>query len=138
MSADADAADFSARGNLQEDAAAIRARAVVLHKQATETQNGLTAKGAELAKRMAQRKRLEQDIETAQAGVEAEERHTRDLRNAAGGRGDVLTIIDPGLLPQRPSSPNLMLNVISAVFAAAVLSLLYLVFSYGRLRYDDR
>jgi capsular polysaccharide biosynthesis protein len=138
MSADADAEDYAARQALHEVAAAARARAAVLHRQVTETQNSLTAKGGELAKRSARRKQLEEEIEAAKTGVEAEERHVRELQDMAGGRGEVLTIIDPGFLPQRPSSPNLLLNVIAALFSAAILALLYLVFTFGRLRYDDR
>ena len=149
LSADADAEDYTAREKsqardgeqlkaLHEETAAAVARAAVLRRQVSETQNSLAAKKGELARRMAQRKQLEAEIEAATAGVEAEERHTRDLKDLAGGRGEVLTIIDPGILPQRPSSPNLVLNVIAAVFSAAVLSLFYLVFTFGRLRHDDR
>ena len=87
---------------------------------------------------MAKRKQLEEEIEAAKAGVEAEERHRRELQDAAGGRGEVLTIIDPGIRPQQPSSPNLLLNMIAALFSTAVLALLYLAFTFGRLRHDDR
>jgi capsular polysaccharide biosynthesis protein len=143
MSADADAEDYAAREKsgtrtgdelkaLHEDAAAARARAGVLHRQVAESQSSLAVKSGELAKRIAKRKQLDDEIEAAKTGVEAEERHTRDLQDAAGGRGEVLTIIDPGILPQRPSSPNLLLNVVAAVFSAAILSLVYLVFTFGR------
>lgn len=149
MAADADAEDYAAREKagarsgesmkeLQEEAMVARSRGAVLHRQVTDTQNALAAKGRELAKRTAQRRQLEEEVSATQIGVEAEERHFRDLQDAAGGRGEVLTIIDPGILPQRPSSPNVMLNVVAAVFAAAVLAMVYLVFTYGRLRHDDR
>jgi uncharacterized protein involved in exopolysaccharide biosynthesis len=70
----------------------------------------------------------------AQTGAEAQTRRAGDIQAAAGGRGDVLTIIDPGIVPQRPSSPNVVLNAIVALFVALVLSLLYLVLSFGRSR----
>jgi uncharacterized protein involved in exopolysaccharide biosynthesis len=149
MSSDAEAEDYTAREkasamggeqltSLHEEAAAARARASVLRRQAAETQSTLTAKGSELAKRIAQRKQLEQEVDAATTGVEAEERHSRELQDAAGGRGEALTIVDPGILPQRPSSPNLLLNLIAAVSSAAILALLYLVFAFGRLDHDDR
>jgi capsular polysaccharide biosynthesis protein len=147
MTADADAEDYAAREKsdartgegrkaLQEESAASRARAAALRRQVSETQASLTASGSELAKRIARRKQLEEEVEAAKAGVDAEEKHSRDLHDAVGGRGEVLTIIDPGILPQRPSSPNLLLNLIAAVFSAAALSLVYLVFSFGRLQHD--
>jgi uncharacterized protein involved in exopolysaccharide biosynthesis len=149
MSADADAEDYGAREKanarteeemkaLHEEAAAARARAAVLRKQIAETQDSLAAKSGELAKRMAKRKELEEEIDAAKAGVEAEERHYRDLQDAAGGRGEVLTIIDPGIPPQRPSSPNPGLNAIAAVVSAAILALLYLAFTFGRLSHNDQ
>jgi chromosome segregation ATPase len=149
MSADADAEDYAAREKantrtaddmkaLHEEAAAARARATVLRKQIAETQSSLAAKSGELAKRMAKRKELEEEIDAAKAGVDAEERHTRELQDAAGGRGEVLTIIDPGILPQRPSSPNIGLNAIAAVLSTAIVALLYLAFAFGRLSHDDR
>jgi capsular polysaccharide biosynthesis protein len=153
MSAEADAEDYSARAKsevrtgeqlraLNEEIAAARARAAVLRRQANDLQKSLSAKGAELARRSARQRQLEGEIDTAKAGVDAEEKHARDLQDAAGGRSEVLTIIDPGILPQRPSSPNVLLNAVVAVFGAIVLSLLYLVFTFGRvtstkLRYDD-
>jgi capsule polysaccharide export protein KpsE/RkpR len=149
MSSDAEAEDYTAREkapavggeqltSLREEAAAARARAIVLRRQAAETQSSLTAKGSELAKRIAQRKQLEQEVDAATDGVQAEEKHLRELQDSAGGRGEALTIIDPGILPQRPSSPNLLLNMIAAISSAAILSLLYLVFAFGRLHHDDR
>ena len=44
----------------------------------------------------------------------------------AGTRNEHLRIVDPGIVPQRPSSPNVPLNVIAALLIAAVFSWLYL------------
>jgi uncharacterized protein involved in exopolysaccharide biosynthesis len=49
----------------------------------------------------------------------------RDARTNSGYRGERLTIIDPGIVPERPSSPNTALNVGAAAFAAFVLSVLF-------------
>ena len=50
-----------------------------------------------------------------------------------GYRSERLQVIDPGIVPERPSSPNIPLNVLVALFAAAVLSFLLLTlrFSYA-------
>jgi uncharacterized protein involved in exopolysaccharide biosynthesis len=51
-------------------------------------------------------------------------------------------MIDPGIVPRRPSSPNLPLNVLAALLLALVASVVYLAmrFSYARPRglRDDR
>jgi capsule polysaccharide export protein KpsE/RkpR len=145
IEAEADSEDYAARekssgnsgdGNelrfLHQEAAARKARAGILRRQASELQTSLAAKGAELSKRTAQRSRLEAEAKMAQTGMDAEARHVREIRDAAGGRGEVLTVIDPGIVPQRPSSPNIVLNAIVCAFVALALSLFYLVFAFGR------
>jgi uncharacterized protein involved in exopolysaccharide biosynthesis len=57
-------------------------------------------------------------------GVEA---RLRESRAAAGSRGERLNIIDPGIVPERPSSPNTALNVGAAAFAAFVLAALFIL-----------
>ena len=42
------------------------------------------------------------------------------------GRMLRLRLIDPGIVPQRPSSPNIPLNVFAALLFGAVASVLYL------------
>jgi uncharacterized protein involved in exopolysaccharide biosynthesis len=148
MDAEADAEDYAAREKMlaadardgeelrrtREESAGKKARAAVLQRQAHDVQSSLAARTAELGKRMAQRSHLETELNMSQAGLEAEDKHVRELRNVAGGRGEVLTIIDPGILPQRPSSPNIVVNSILAVSVALVISLLYLLLMFGRSR----
>jgi uncharacterized protein involved in exopolysaccharide biosynthesis len=92
----------------------------------------LAAKGAELSKRIASRFQLDAQLKMAQAGLDAEARHARDIQDATGGRGDVLTIIDPGILPERPTSPNIVLNVVASLLIALILSSAYLLAGVGR------
>jgi capsular polysaccharide biosynthesis protein len=146
MEAEADSEEYAAREkslaadprdaeelrHVRQEAAARKARATALQRQARDLQNSVSAKTAELSRRIARLAILDAELTTARAGREAEEKHIRDIQSAAGGRGEVLTIIDPGFLPQRPSSPNVLLNAIVAVFVALVASLFYLVFSFGR------
>ena len=46
-------------------------------------------------------------------------------RGDAGYRGERLQIIDPGIVPERPSSPNLPLNLAAALLLGLVLPVLY-------------
>ena len=50
----------------------------------------------------------------------------RSARRDAGYRGERLKIIDPGIVPERPSSPNLPLNVAAALLLGLVLPILWL------------
>lgn len=128
----ADPADADELRRVRQEAAARKMRAASLQRQARDLQNSVAAKGVELARRMARLTRLDAELNTAHTGMDAEEKHVRDIQSTAGGRGEVLTIIDPGISPQRPSSPNILLNMIIAVFVALITSLAYLVFSFGR------
>ena len=92
------------------------------------------------AERTARAQRLESDRKSAETAFRAAETRLREARSSSGYRGERLNIIDPGIVPERPSSPNTPLNVAAAAFAAFVLSVLYLVLqaSYRnpRLPYD--
>jgi uncharacterized protein involved in exopolysaccharide biosynthesis len=46
-------------------------------------------------------------------------------------RGERLRLIDPGIVPQRPSSPNIGLNVIAALLVALTASLVWLSLRYA-------
>ena len=65
---------------------------------------------------------LESDLGSARRTYAAAETRLQELRSAAGYRGERLRIIDPGIVPERPSSPDLMLNLVIALIAGAVLS----------------
>jgi uncharacterized protein involved in exopolysaccharide biosynthesis len=62
------------------------------------------------------------------------------LRISLGSRTEWLRVVDPGIIPQRPSSPNVPLILIGAASLALFGSLLYLTLSFsltrGRRRYD--
>lgn len=60
------------------------------------------------------------------AALEAREgasRRVREVRGMAGNRSERISILDPGFLPERPSSPKTLLNLL----AGAVLGLLFAI-----------
>ena len=75
---------------------------------------------------MAHRERLEAERKSRQADLTASETRLREARGDAGYRGERLRIIDPGIVPQKPSSPNLVLNLLAALLAGLVLPVGYL------------
>jgi uncharacterized protein involved in exopolysaccharide biosynthesis len=79
-----------------------------------------------LATRQAHRDQLDAERKAGQAALAAMEARLRDARGETGFRGERLKIIDPGIVPERPSSPNLPLNLAVALLAGLVLPILYL------------
>jgi uncharacterized protein involved in exopolysaccharide biosynthesis len=79
-----------------------------------------------LAQRLARREQLEAERKSDQAALTAVETRLRDTRNDLSYRGERLTIIDTGVVPERPSSPNLPLNVAVAAILGLLFPLVYL------------
>jgi uncharacterized protein involved in exopolysaccharide biosynthesis len=59
----------------------------------------------------------------------------REARGEAGFRGERLKIVDPGIVPERPSSPNTPLNVAAAMLLGLVLPIVFLTL---RMSYQER
>lgn len=78
-----------------------------------------------LSRRQARRDRLESERKAAQAALATIEARLRETRGDAGYRGERIRIIDPGIVPERPSSPNLPLNVAAALLLGVMLPLLF-------------
>jgi uncharacterized protein involved in exopolysaccharide biosynthesis len=79
-----------------------------------------------LAQRLARREELETERKSDQAAWTAVETRLRDTRNDLSYRGERLTVIDTGVVPERPSSPNLPLNVAVAGLLGLLFPLVYL------------
>ncbi len=106
-----------------------------------ETQNtALKAQAAEVETRVARitakREALEADIATTVRERDELRGRVRDLRASVGTRGERLSVIDSGVVPQRPSFPKTPLIVVSAFLLSFVASVLYLSvgFSVAQLR----
>ncbi|HUK19717.1 MAG TPA: Wzz/FepE/Etk N-terminal domain-containing protein [Bryobacteraceae bacterium] len=79
-----------------------------------------------LAGRFAHRERLDTERKAAQAQLTAVETQLREARSATAYRGERLKIIDPGIVPERPSSPNIPLNAAAAFLLGLALPVLWL------------
>ena len=126
-------AQSSAR--LGKDAAlADQAGVAALTADIAAIQRDLDAKSAALALLRARRQRSDDRVHTAE---DAFERAAKRADEAAGGvmfRTDQLRIVDPGIVPQRPSFPNLPLSVVSAVGIAMGACLVWLTIQFGFMR----
>jgi uncharacterized protein involved in exopolysaccharide biosynthesis len=79
---------------------------------------------------VARREEIESRRRTTEAGYEALLTRMRDTEASAGYRGERLKLVDPGIIPEQPSSPRLVLNVGAAVLLGLVLSLLYVTIRF--------
>jgi polysaccharide biosynthesis transport protein len=104
----------------------LRAQVETLNRRGLEREKLLSA-------RFAHRDRLEAERKAGQTQLAAAETQLREARGSAPYRGERLKIIDPGIVPERPSSPNLPLNVAAAFLLGLILPVVWLTIamSYG-------
>ena len=110
--------------------AADRAQIGSLEKQIGGMDKIMSGKANLLERRKHTQEFLEKDLQAAQAQYEAASNRNGELMASGAFRGERLEIIDPGVLPERPSSPNLPLNLALAALASVFGSGLYLAISY--------
>jgi uncharacterized protein involved in exopolysaccharide biosynthesis len=132
--AQADLAEDEASATAQARPGAVsasRARAEQLRAQLKQLDDTIAREQAQVAERSVRLNKLDAEREAAEAAMKAAETRLNDVRAAAGFRGERLSIIDPGIVPERPSSPNVALNVLVAAFAALILALVYILIQIG-------
>ena len=124
----------------QRDVGASRARAELLQRRISELALAIDEKSTALAKQSAREQDLQAVLTVARTAYGAAMQRLADLRISLGSRTEWLRVVDPGIIPQRPSSPNVPLILIGAASLALFGSLLYLTLSFsltrGRRRYD--
>ena len=98
----------------------------VLRKQLTQVEHDLAAAQALLARRMAERERLAAERDASQEAFALVQTRLGQVRSDRGYRSERLKIIDPGIVPERPSAPNVPLNVIAAMMLGLVIPAIYL------------
>jgi uncharacterized protein involved in exopolysaccharide biosynthesis len=114
------------RGELREQQGTAQARFDELGKQLAALDSETARKESLVASRSANRERLKAGLEAAQKSLAAAEAQLRDARNEARNHGERMTIIDPGVVPEQPSSPNIPLNLSAALLLGLLLPLVYL------------
>ena len=119
--AEADAAAGDAR-----EAAASRARADTLRKQLAQVERDLPAKEELLARRSAERDRVIAERTASREAYATVETRLSQVRSDRGYRSERLKIIDPGIVPEQPSSPNVSLRVLAALLLGIVVPVVYL------------
>jgi uncharacterized protein involved in exopolysaccharide biosynthesis len=77
---------------------------------------------------------LDAEVQSAWVAQDEQEQRLRALEATAGHRGERLMLLDPGVAPERPSWPNLPLNLAAALALALAASWLYLTLQFGLRR----
>jgi len=108
------------------------ALAQFLAEQTVETNRGLVEQNEREEEKALQEQKKQDEERIADKGeLGVVETLLSVGRNTPGPRDERLTILDPGVVPERPSAPNVAANVLAAVLLGVVLPLAYLALAFG-------
>ena len=119
---------------LHDSVAAYKAQLELLHRQREGLAQLIEKLSNLLEHRKHQRDILDHELQIAQTQYEAANTRNNDILASTAFRGERIEILDRGVVPERPSSPKLALNLALAFVGslAAALAYLLLLFSYSR------
>jgi capsular polysaccharide biosynthesis protein len=121
----------------RRELAGIVARIDALTRELSSIDRAMAAKDTERARRETRLDELEAERKAARTEFNTAAMRLSEAQMAAGTRGERLTIIDPGIVPQRPTSPKILLNVVAAFLIAFVFALTYITVAFN-VRIRDR
>ena len=132
--------DLADAANSTQEQNNARTRLQELQRQLEILNRDTADKEKMLARRLAHKEQLEAERKANLTALESVEKRVRETRDDLGYRGERLSIIDPGVVPERPSSPNIPLNLSIALLLGLVLPFLYLALelSYQQQRAGAR
>jgi len=118
---------LTSRADLAEKPSDMLVRRVAeLEKQDQDLDRQIRIRNDRIAQRTIRRAALQNEFDASLRDRDALRERVRNLRSNAGMFGERLRVIDPGVVPQKPSSPNVPLITAAAILLALVSSLLYL------------
>jgi uncharacterized protein involved in exopolysaccharide biosynthesis len=107
------------------------ARVKALEADRGKTVESLTKAATVLAQRKGRLDQAEEKRKSALAAFESARKQYDAARSGAGFGGERLRLIDPGIVPERPSSPSLRLNLLAAVLFALAATSCYVTLAFG-------
>lgn len=120
-----------AAGEMTREIANAHARLAEMRRHLTELNTQLNEREKLLGARQAHHDELEANRRANQTALVAIDGRLRDARSERGFRGERLQVIDPGIVPERPSSPNIPLNIVIALLAGLVLPVVFFTLRFN-------
>lgn len=111
-----------------------QAKIASLEGQTRELAITLEREGPRLEEQKVRSDELYMEERSATAAVNTARGRMNEVTSSALTHGERLQIIDPGIVPQQPSSPNTLLNVMAALLISFVGSVVWLAFRFGHTR----
>jgi capsular polysaccharide biosynthesis protein len=114
---------------------AIRARIADLKSQDRKLAAAIATAGARVEFARQRREAADAELEAASKDFESSQAKMAEFQSASAIRAERLDVADPGIVPRRPVSPNMTLNVLLALLLSFIASVFFLAFrfGYGRL-----
>jgi uncharacterized protein involved in exopolysaccharide biosynthesis len=136
----AESADRARRIQASTEPSASQARLEELRRQLRNLDKQEAEEQKLLAQRFADRDKVASERKSAETALATMEQRLDEARGDSGYRGDRLRIVDPAIVPERPSSPNLPLNLAAALLLGVTIPLVYfaLQMSYQQQRAGAR
>ena len=124
-------------GWTQFEIVSTRAKIQDLESQDRQLLQVLNAKSPLVEDLRRRRDSLDAELKSARADEDAENTKLSDVKSSSAARGVRLKVLDPGIVPQRPSFPNPPLNLAVAFALSLLASVGYLAirFAYSRTRH---
>jgi len=119
---------------VRRQAESTQAKIASLERQTRELAATLANKGPALEARRVRRDALVDNEKVALGAMETANTKLNDMLTSVGFHGERLQVIDRGMVPQRPSSPDTMLNVVAALLVSFIGSVVWLAFAFSRAR----
>jgi uncharacterized protein involved in exopolysaccharide biosynthesis len=111
--------------------AGARARIETLNKQRQLLEPRVQAAGKEMERVRQLRAALEAELKSAQTVYDTSRTKLDDVIAWAAAHGERLEVLDPGIVPQRPSFPNTGLNIMVALLMSLIASIAWQAAQFG-------
>jgi uncharacterized protein involved in exopolysaccharide biosynthesis len=130
--------EFEARaaagGDAAEDIAGSRAKIAALEQQDESLANRIEKDSATVEQLKARREELEAEQKAARGEAEATKARLNEAQASLAYQGERVNILDPGIVPERPSFPNTPLNIALAFTISLLGSVMWVAWRYGGRR----
>lgn len=130
--------EFEARSaagaDAAEDVAGWRARIVALEEQDDSLVRRIDKESGTVEQLKARREELEAEQKAARAEAEAAKTRLNEARASLAYQGERVSVLDPGIVPERPSFPNTPFNIALAFTVSLLGSVTWMAWRYGGRR----